>query len=207
MDSNDKAQTQTGDQETANVTGDGLQPEQTFTQADLDRILKERLSRINQKYADYNDLKAKADKLTEYEEAQKDELQKAIDRATAAEAARDKALIEANNRLLKAALVAEAGKYGAQHPEDAFLLADMTGVSVAEDGAVIGADEAIKALIESGRLPTTGKAAAPGLDAKAGNGEKPGGNAIQLTQEEMLIAKKMGLTFEQYQKGKVNKGA
>lgn len=37
------------------------QQEQTFTQADVDRIVKERVQRERAKYADYDDLKAKAD--------------------------------------------------------------------------------------------------------------------------------------------------
>lgn len=36
------------------------QPEQTFTQADVDKIVKERVGRERAKYADYDDLKAKA---------------------------------------------------------------------------------------------------------------------------------------------------
>lgn len=34
---------------------------QTFSQADVDRIVKERIQRVETKYADYSDLKAKAD--------------------------------------------------------------------------------------------------------------------------------------------------
>lgn len=35
--------------------------EATLTQADVDRIVKERIARVEAKYSDYNDLKAKAD--------------------------------------------------------------------------------------------------------------------------------------------------
>lgn len=56
------------------------------TQADLDRIIADRLSREKAKYADYPDLKAKAAKFDEVEQANKTELQKALDRAAAAEA-------------------------------------------------------------------------------------------------------------------------
>lgn len=41
--------------------GDGGKPkDQTFTQADVDRIVRERVQRERAKYADYDDLKAKA---------------------------------------------------------------------------------------------------------------------------------------------------
>lgn len=41
--------------------GDGKQQEPTFNQADVDRIVKERLERERAKYADYDELKAKAE--------------------------------------------------------------------------------------------------------------------------------------------------
>lgn len=49
----------------------------TFTQADVDRIVTKRLS----DFADYDELKAKAEKFDEAEEASKSELQKAIGKA------------------------------------------------------------------------------------------------------------------------------
>lgn len=52
-------------------------PEKTFTQADVDRIVTNRLA----KYSDYDTLKAKAEKFDEAEEANKSELQKALDKA------------------------------------------------------------------------------------------------------------------------------
>lgn len=52
-------------------------PEKTFTQADVDRIVTNRLA----KFSDYETLKAKAEKFDEAEEANKSELQKAIDKA------------------------------------------------------------------------------------------------------------------------------
>ena len=59
------------------------QTEAKFTQADLDRIVKDRLTRERENYGDYDALKAKADKFDEIEEASKTELQKATERVTA----------------------------------------------------------------------------------------------------------------------------
>ena len=59
--------------------------EKTYTQADIDRIVGERLSRERAKYEDYNELKAKAEKWTEMEEAQKSELQKAQEKSAGLE--------------------------------------------------------------------------------------------------------------------------
>lgn len=53
----------------------------TFTQAEVDRIVGDRLSRERSKYADYESLREKATRLDEMEEANKTELQKATERA------------------------------------------------------------------------------------------------------------------------------
>ena len=56
------------------------------SQEDLDRIIGERLARERSKFADYTDLKAKAEQFDALEEKNKTELQKALDRAASAEA-------------------------------------------------------------------------------------------------------------------------
>lgn len=57
------------------------QNERTFTQAEMDAIIADRLKRERTKYSDYEELKSKASKLDELEEANKSELQKATERA------------------------------------------------------------------------------------------------------------------------------
>lgn len=61
------------------------EPERTFTQTELDAIVRDRLQRERNKYADYEAYKEKAEKFDAAEEAQKTELQKATERATALE--------------------------------------------------------------------------------------------------------------------------
>lgn len=56
------------------------------TQADLDKIIGERVKRERDKYADVKDLRAKAAEFDKLTEANKSEVQKANDRAAAAEA-------------------------------------------------------------------------------------------------------------------------
>ena len=64
-----------------NATGN--QNDQMFTQAQLDSIVNKRLEQERAKFGDYEELKAKAGKMDEIEEAQKTELQKASDKAKA----------------------------------------------------------------------------------------------------------------------------
>ncbi len=62
------------------------QAEKTFTQAELDAIISDRLKREREKYPNYEEIKEKAAKLDEIEEASKTELQKATERAEKLEA-------------------------------------------------------------------------------------------------------------------------
>jgi len=175
----------------------------TFTQDELNAIVADRLTRERQKYADYEDLKGKASQLDELQAAQLSELEKAQKRAADLEAERDRALSEANDRLIRAAFVAEAAKAGAAHPEDAFALADIAGVTIGEDASVTGVAEAVAALVEGGRLVMSGRPAAPNLDGGAGGGNRPGDTkAKALSEAELIQARKLGLTPEQYQRGK-----
>lgn len=68
-----------------NGTGTVENQERTFTQAELDEILKARLGKERAKYADYETLQQKASKFDEMEEASKTELQKATEKAEALE--------------------------------------------------------------------------------------------------------------------------
>lgn len=65
------------------------QGEKTFTQSELNAIIADRLSKVTAKYADYDDLKAKASKYDEAEEASKSELQKVTESRDALQAELD----------------------------------------------------------------------------------------------------------------------
>ncbi|MEU7771233.1 hypothetical protein AB0C44_07895 [Micromonospora taraxaci] len=55
------------------------------SQDDLNRVIADRVQRERGKFADYNDLKAKASRLDEIEQANKSEIEKANDRVAKAE--------------------------------------------------------------------------------------------------------------------------
>lgn len=186
--------------------GGGQQPGKMFTQAELDAIIAERLSRQKAQYADYADLKAKAQKWGEVEEAQKTEAQKLAERAAKAERERDEAQQRSKARLIRAAFVAEAAKAGAAHPEDVFALADTANVKLDDDDNVTGVAEAVQAVIAAGRVPTLQAQRAPSLDAGAGGGKRASEQErIALTDAELEQARKLRITPEQYAKNKAGK--
>lgn len=73
---------ETVNQETnANENETPATEERLFTQAEVNDIIDKRFARMMDKYGDYDELKAKAGRLDEIEEANKSELQKATERA------------------------------------------------------------------------------------------------------------------------------
>ena len=148
-------------------------------------------------FADYDALKEAADHWEKHQEAQKGELEKLQEAREKAERERDQALQRAQDTLIRSAFVEAASKAGAANPGDAYLLADRSAVSVNDEGQIEGVEDAVKALVDAGRLPMAGRATAPGLNGGAGDGKRPG--APTLSDEEIAVAKKMGLTTEQYQ--------
>lgn len=93
------------------------------TQAELDRIISDRLSRERGKYADYDDLKAKAAKFDEADSASKTELQKLQD----ALAERDAKIADLPKQARQQAIrfASEASKAGFLDPEDALAFIDV----------------------------------------------------------------------------------
>lgn len=87
----------------------GNEPERTFTQAEMDAIIGDRLKRERAKYADYDDLKSKATAYDAAKDAEKSELEKATDRANSLQAELD-AIKKANQeRELRERIARETG--------------------------------------------------------------------------------------------------
>ena len=84
-------------------------PEKTFTQAEVNKIVEERLLRDRQKFGDYEALKAKAAKFDEMEENAKSELQKATERASTLQQELDALKKEGDLRILRERIAKESG--------------------------------------------------------------------------------------------------
>lgn len=114
---------------TENATQGATADERTFTQAEMDAIIGDRLKRERAKYADYEDVKAKAQQFDAAQEAAKSDLEKAVE-----ERDRLKAQLEQmESERTRAQQVAQAA---AAHGVDASLLARMAG-DVEENAAFL----------------------------------------------------------------------
>ena len=94
---------------TAEVSSEVQEENKSFTQAELNEIVKERLTRERSKYADYEDLKRKAAEFDRIEEASKSELEKATERANALQIELDGLKKAEAVRLIREEVATESG--------------------------------------------------------------------------------------------------
>jgi hypothetical protein len=87
--------TQDGNDTSGDTSAAGDEFKPITSQDDLNRIITERVNRERSKFSDYKDLKAKAAKFDELEAANKSEVERAAEKAAAAERERDEARAEA----------------------------------------------------------------------------------------------------------------
>ena len=165
----------------------GKTAERTFTQADLDRIVQERAIReVRTKYADYDELKAKAEKLAEIEAANQTELEREKTAREAAEKALEDSKKQARDAALRAAIVAEAAKSDRRITDPDATVTFLTGpdadlLEVGEDGTPSDIAKAMDSLLERRKYLV---AAQGGARGNADQGARSGG-AGQVTDSEL----------------------
>lgn len=143
-----------------NEQGDGAGPfkkaEASFTQADVDKAVRERLAREKAKYADHEDLKAKAAELDQIKAAQKT----AEERAAEALAQAQRAAAAAAAEVLRYRAAAENG---ITSPDDIDLIGsgeqDVVEARAKRVGALLAAERELAAIKEqqAQRVPETGR--------------------------------------------------
>lgn len=87
----------------------GNQEQKTFTQDELNAVVNDRLKREREKYADYSDIKKKAELYDKYEEASKSEIQKATEKAEKLQKELDEIKREAALRGIREKVSSETG--------------------------------------------------------------------------------------------------
>ena len=134
----DQQQSDTPDTPTpAPPEGEPPASDRTFTQAELDRMISDRLDRERKKYADFDQIKQKAQKFDEIEEANASQLEKAVKAARGEErAAVQREFAEQSARFAaKAQLEARLGKDAA-----AELLDDINIAKYVNDDGTVDED-------------------------------------------------------------------
>lgn len=145
--------------------GDDPDPdEKKFTQADMDRVVADRLARAkSEPPANYAQLKADAAELAKLKadaqtaenarlSAEEKTNKRIADLETSVKQANDAvaaAKSEAQTEKLRATIIAEATKQKAVDPGDIVALLPKDAVTIGDDGQVTGAEAAIKSLLEA----------------------------------------------------------
>lgn len=193
-----------------------VDPPKTFTQDDLDRVVRDRLKRDRQDRPsdeEIADLKGKAAKFEEIEAASRTELETAQAERDAAKQTAEEAVARANQTLRKAAVIAASAEAGAD-PEIVHALLAERGfkitqedntfeVTVGDDGQVTGASEAVKALIELKNIVGTSTPPGPGdggvrtpvpaksFDDELAEAERTGDTAKAMSLKSQKLAAQM----------------
>jgi hypothetical protein len=104
-----KTETETTETETTETADEETAP-RTFSQAELDKIVQDRVARERKKYEGHDELRAKAEEYDKLQEANRSELEKAQARAEKAEAEAAEVRAEAQATRIRSTLLAEASK-------------------------------------------------------------------------------------------------
>ena len=159
--------------------GAPAEPERTFTQAEMDAIIGDRLKRERAKYADYEELKGKAQQYDAAQEAAKSDLEKAVEERDALKARLDK--LEADKAHADA-----VAKAASEHGVDAALLARMTG-DVDENALFL--KQQMGSLPKHGAIPDNGEPPAPIVTRESIEAEKDPVERVRLRAQHQDLYK------------------
>lgn len=119
----------------------------TFTQEQVDQIVQDRLARA--KPADYDQLRADSAELATMKEKDKSDIDRATERATAAEKERDETRTALQREKLERAIEREAFAQSADADLVALALANSPDITVEKDGTISGVKAAVEKLLEA----------------------------------------------------------
>jgi hypothetical protein len=147
----------------------------TFTQDELDRIVRDRLARQKAQFGDYDELKEAADRLKEIEDQNKSELAKAQERAAELERKAAEAEQARLAALYENAVISEAAKKNVADPTDLVQLIDRSAVEFGDDGRPTNISDVVDSLLKAKPYLAGGGHALGDADlgARGGGVEKP----------------------------------
>lgn len=201
----------TGGTQDPNAGGqDGGDTKVQFTpeqQAAIDAIIAERVSRANRSaakaalearakelgYESVEEMEAALREHKKAQDAQKTEAQKLQEALEAEKTKATQAAERAKRALIKAAFAEQAIAANLVSVDDAFALADLSGVEVSDDGTVTGVKEAVEQLVKA-KPYLVKQAGGPGGSA-GGGGNPPRGN--QQTDDAAERGRQMALQRNQ----------
>jgi len=170
--------------------------ERTFTQDEVNRMQAQTRRDERNKFGDYGDLKARAARADELEQAQLSDTQKLEARAIEAERKASEAQEQIASAMIASEVKVRASVLGVIDPDAAYLLLDRSNVRYDATEGVTGVDDALASLLEAKPyLKSTNRT--PNLNPESGQPVA----TQRLTAEQREAAQYLGMTDEQYAKG------
>ena len=171
--------------------------ERSFSQEDMNRIQAQTRKEVRNQFADYSQLKERAAKADELEQAQLSDKEKLEARASEAE----RQAASASQRIADAMIASEvkvrASQLGIIDPDAALLLVDRSNVRYSDESGVTGVEEALTQLLEDKPYLKGAPNRAPNLNPQSGEVAP----SLRLTEDQREAARLMGIPEEQYARG------
>ena len=169
----------------------------TFSQEDMNRIQAQTRREVRNQFADYNQLKDRAAKADELEQAQLSEQEKLETRAAEAERKAAAAADQISAAMIASEVKVRAAQLGIIDPDAALLLVDRANVRYSEEDGVTGVDAALTQLMEDKPYLKGAPNRAPNLNPQSGEVAP----TMRLSEGQREAARLMGMTEEEYSQG------
>jgi hypothetical protein len=174
-----------------------VQAQRMFTQEDVNRMQAQTRKETRNQFADYAELKEKAAKADELEQAQLSGQERLEARASEAEKRADDAMQREQSALIAAEVKVRASQLGIIDPDAAYLLLDRTNVHYSTGEGVTGVDDALTQLLDSKPYLKGQANRAPNLNPQSGEPAP----TLRLSEDQREAARLMGMTEEEYAQG------
>lgn len=170
--------------------------QRTFSQDEVNQMMAKTRRETRSQFGDYNQLKERAQKADELEQAQMSEAQKMEQRAIDAEKRASEAQQQIASAMISAEVKVRASQMGIIDPDAAFLLLDQSNVNYSIESGVSGVDEALTLLLESKPYLKSANRI-PNINPESG-AMAP---VLRLSEDQREAARLMGMTEEDYARG------
>ena len=174
-----------------------VQAQRMFTQEDVNRMQAQTRKETRSQFGDYAELKEKAARADELEQAQLSGQERLEARASEAEKRADDAMQREQSALIAAEVKVRASQLGIIDPDAAYLLLDRSHVHYSTGEGVTGVDDALTQLLESKPYLKGQANRAPNLNPQSGEPAP----TLRLSEDQREAARLMGMTEEEYAQG------
>ena len=170
--------------------------DKTFTQDEVNRMMGQARRDARSQFSDYSELKSRAAKADELEQANLTEAERLEVRVTDAEKRATDAQEQVSSAMIASEVKVRATQMGIVDPDAAFLLLNKKNVAYNVTDGVSGVDDALAQLLEDKPYLRAGNRS-PNINPETGQAAPP----VRLTADQREAARLMNLTDEEYSQG------